>query len=173
MGMEANEIEGMRARLTAQIVTCHLPALSTPLNIPISTSQTTKPMMTTKKSRSKSINTTSPRYSTPKPQLGQLQRPETCPLPGWEKTLRRECEPRFSDRSSRWLALSPSYNICNKSYPLYLFKRCNKKYVQSPSGDWKLKLKLDHIHKRVCPHCVVHSNMDLAAECKQTHVQLS
>ena len=35
------------------------------------------------------------------------------------------------------------------------------------------KLKLDQIHKRVCPHCVVHSNMDLAAECKQTHVQLS
>ena len=64
-------------------------------------------------------------YVTPilntQPQLSQLQRPEPCPLPGREKTLRRECEPRFSDCSSQWPALSPSYNICNKFHPLYLF----------------------------------------------------
>ena len=52
-----------------------------------------------------------PRCSTSKSQSpGQWKRPEICP-PRTENTLRKECEPRFSDRSSQWPVLSPFYNI--------------------------------------------------------------
>ena len=113
-------------------------AISPMTAIPLS--QTSKLMMTIKKSRSKLINTTSPPdIQHPNPSSVSCNGQKPVPSQDGKNTLRRECEPRFLDHSSRWLALSPSYNICNKFHPLYLFKRCNKKYMQSPLGDWKLK----------------------------------
>ena len=43
-------------------------------------------------------------------------------------------QPRFSDLSSRWLPLSPFYNICNKSHPLYLFNVAKRNTCSVPQG---------------------------------------
>ena len=89
--------------------------------------------MIIKKSRSKLINTTSPPDTQhPNPSSVSCNGQQPVPFQDGKKTLRRECEPSFSDCSSRWPALSPSNNISKNFTHCNFLMFCNAKYVQSP-----------------------------------------